>query len=337
MRRRLALAATVFAAVITAVACSPAAPSATPSPTPPPDPQSLLASAVKAAYPSKLEITLGGSYTSGSSTTNLPDKLLTIDVDTSAGVGSVHLAVPTSLLGSDGAKTLAGLGVTGDTLSFDVLYDGQSLYAKSPIMPALLSQLALLGGATDLPTITADSWAMIVDAATMKEITSSASGAMESAAPSASAVAGDVKSMLDQIGATLTLGDQVTGPSGPANDVKLTIDPAKLKAYATAQASQLPTSQLSSIANLDSLSSLSADVLVDVATSRIVQVAVAAAGTQSGSAMSFALKVGIAEAPAGVSFTAPAGAVDVPLVKILGPLVSGLLSSGGLPGASSTP
>jgi hypothetical protein len=333
MRARAFTAAAIVAGAIAISGCSPAA---SPSPTPPPDAASLLTAAGKATYPTKLEMTFGGSFTSAGATTNLPDKMLVVDVDTAAGAGVVHLAVPTSLLGAGAAPQLAALGVTGDTLALDVLFDGKALYAKSPLLPSLMSQLSLLGGATPLPSITADTWAMLVDEATMKEITSSAKTAVSSAAPVASANTADMKAQLEQAGVTVALGPQTTGPGGPANDIKLTIDPVKLKAYAEANADKLPSNTASQLANLDSLTAFSADAIVDVATSRLEQVTLSAAGKQNGADMSFTFKMGIAEAPAGTSFSAPSGAVDVPIVKMLTPFLSSMFA-GGLPGASTQP
>src|SRR5512141_539638 len=138
MRLTALIPAAALATSLALAACSPAtpAPTPTPTPTPPPDATSVMAAAAKASYPTKLEFTLGGSYTASGTTTALPDKLLVVDVDTAAGVGSVHLAIPASLLGASGAATLAQLGITGDTISLDALYDGKALYAKSPALPA---------------------------------------------------------------------------------------------------------------------------------------------------------------------------------------------------------
>jgi hypothetical protein len=332
MRRLAVIAAAVVAAAFTVVGCSPAA-----TPSPPPDPQTVLTAAGQASYPSRLEITVSGSYTSAGSTTQLPDGLLTIDVDTSTGVGSVHLAVPTSLLGTEGAAALAQLGVTGDSLSFDVLYDGSALYAKSAVLPALVSQLAVLAPTAQIPQVTADTWARLIDQATLKELASSAGGAVESTAPSASSPAADAKAILDEIGATLTLGPDTTGPGGPAHDIQITVDPAKAKAYIEAHPDQFPTTQLQTLSSMGSLTSLSADALIDVATSRLEQLTLSASGTESGTETSLSLKIGIAEAPSSVTFTTPSGAVDLPLVTILGPMISGLMSSGGLPIPSLSP
>jgi hypothetical protein len=330
--RRHAFLAAALAAALAVLGCSPAA-----SPTPPPDAQSVLQAAAKATYPAKLEITVGGSLTSGGSTTTLPDNLLVIDLDTSAGAGSVHLQVPTSALGSDGASTLAQLGVTGDSLTVDVLYDGSALYAKSPALPALVSELSMLAPGTQLPTLAPDSWARLIDEATIKQLMASAGSAVESAAPSASIDTSDMQAVLDEVGATLTLEAQATGPAGPASDVRLTIDPAKLKAYMTAHPEQFPTTQLQTLSALDSLTSITADVLVDVATSRVVQITLAASGTSNGDTGTVAVKIGIAEAPASVSFTAPSNAVDLPLAQILGPMLSSFLGSSGLPIPSTNP
>jgi hypothetical protein len=320
MRVRTTAAAALAAVAIAIAGCSGAA-----APTPPPDAASLITSASKATYPTKLEMTFGGSYTTGGNTTNLPDKLLVVDVDTAAGAGAIHLAIPTSLLGSEAAPQLAQLGVTGDTLSLDVLFDGKALYAKSPMLPALVGQLSALGGASDLPTLTADTWAMLIDEATMNQVKSSASGAVASAAPSASATVEEMKAQLDQMGITLALGADVTGPGGPAHVVKLTVDPVKFKAYAESHADKVPSTATSQLSNLDSLSSLSAEAMVDAATSRLEQVSVTGAGKQDSANTSFTFKMGIAEAPASASFSAPSGAVNVPIVQMLGPLLSGFM------------
>ncbi len=335
MRLTALIPAAALAASIAVAGCSAGS---TATPTPPPDATSVMTAASKASYPTKIEITLGGSYTDSGTTTTLPDGLLTVDIDTTAGAGSVHLAIPASLLGASGAAALAQLGITGNSLTLDALYDGKALYAKSPALPALVSQLAALAQGVTLPQLGADTWAKVIDEATIKQLAGSAQSAVESAAPSASPSVADVKTVLDQIGGSISLGTQATGAGGPAYDVKLTIDPAKLKAYMTAHPEQFATAQMSTLTALGDLTSFSADVLVDVATSRVEQISASMAGTQSGAAVSGTIKVGIAEAPAGVSFAAPSGAVDLPLAQILAPLVQSMMGAGGgLPIPSTAP
>lgn len=332
MRRTTLVAVSALAVALAVAGCG----SAASSPTPPPDAGSVLTAASKASYPTKLEVSIAGSVTSAGTTVSLPDKALTIDVDTAAGVGLVHLAIPVSVLGADAVPALKALGVTGDTLTLDALYDGKAVYAKSPLLPALIAQLSALSSGTPLPTVGADAWARLIDEATLKELASSATSAASSAAPASSMSPADLKATLEKVGATMTLGAQATGAGGPANDVKITIDPAKAKAYMLAHPEEFPTTQLSTVSSLGDLSTLSADVLVDVATSRVEQVSLTAAGKQDGKDISVSFQVNIGEAPASVSFAAPSDAVDVPLVKILGPLVGSMLG-GGLPGASSAP
>lgn len=332
MRRTTAVAVSALAVALAVAGCG----SAASSPTPPPDAGSVLTAASKASYPTKLEVSIAGSVTSAGTTVSLPDKALTIDVDTAAGVGLFHLAIPVSVLGADAVPALKALGVTGDTLTLDALYDGKAVYAKSPLLPALIAQLSALSSGTPLPTVGADAWARLIDEATLKELASSATSAASSAAPASSMSPADLKATLEKVGATMTLGTQATGAGGPANDVKITIDPAKAKAYMLAHPEEFPTTQLSTVSSLGDLSTLSADVLVDVATSRVEQVSLTAAGKQDGKDISVSFQVNIGEAPASVSFAAPSDAVDVPLVKILGPLVGSMLG-GGLPGASSAP
>ena len=75
----------------------------------------------------------------------IPPEAIEVVVDTKAGKGSLHLALPVAALG-DQAASLGALGVTGDTLELDAIFDGQGLYVKSPIASKVLPLLMLQSG-----------------------------------------------------------------------------------------------------------------------------------------------------------------------------------------------
>ena len=72
----------------------------------------------------------------------IPPEAIEVVVDTKAGKGSLHLALPVAALG-DQAASLGALGVTGDKLELDAIFDGQGLYVKSPIASKVLPLLML--------------------------------------------------------------------------------------------------------------------------------------------------------------------------------------------------
>src|SRR4029078_7541783 len=88
----------------------------------------------------QIKLSIGMTTTGTESDISVKPEDIQIALDTKAGKGAFHVSLPKSALGSE-AASLAQLGGTGDTLEIDVLFDGESLYAKSPIAATLLPML----------------------------------------------------------------------------------------------------------------------------------------------------------------------------------------------------
>ncbi|HEY3522540.1 MAG TPA: hypothetical protein VGK63_02460, partial [Candidatus Limnocylindrales bacterium] len=106
------------------------------------DPYAIAKTAAASPW-ERVQVDMGLKATSGGEIIQLDPGAIRFVVDTKAGKGSFHMSLPASSLGAD-AASLAMLGITSGSIDLDVLYDGDALYAKSPLaatlLPALLAQ-----------------------------------------------------------------------------------------------------------------------------------------------------------------------------------------------------
>jgi hypothetical protein len=249
-------------------------------------------------------------------------------VDTKAGKGLFHLSVPTSALGADAAG-LAQFGITGDTIDLDVLYDGVALYAKSPIAPALLHALYSSGG--NAPSGDLAGWLKLATAADFKALAAlGGSVAAPSAAPMASfADANALKAALLGMGVTLTYVGTEQHNGTNADHVSVAVDWQKLAASPQFQ-SRASQAQVQQVITTLQNTTATIDLWVDHGNGRIVGVELKGA-SKSDATQTFDLAVSLKTPDAGTSLEAPSGAVEVPLIQLLGPLLQGFMGGGVTP------
>src|SRR3954454_19319598 len=137
MRRLLAL-LTAAVVVLLVAGCGNSATSS--------DPYQLVLQ-TRDAKQDQVQIDFGASLTSTGTTVTLDPGAIRIVIDTTAGKGSFHMSLPAAALKLSAAD-LAQVGITGSTIDADVLWDGQALYAKSPILGTVLQLFGAQGGVT---------------------------------------------------------------------------------------------------------------------------------------------------------------------------------------------
>ena len=308
LRRRLALAAMPLALVVAACGAAPAttAPAAA-------DAYEVAGTAFDAPL-DRVKVQVGVT-TTGSDAITIPPEAIEVVVDTKAGKGSLHLALPVAALG-DQASSLSALGVTGDTLELDAIFDGQGLYVKSPIASKILPLLMLQSGQTPAGDLTG--WLKLGTAQELEGMVG-ALGAM----PSASAGPADelknldpaqLKQKLEEAGVIVTYVGTEQRNGVEAEHLTLTVDPAKLAASDIAK--QLPADQLNQITGAAGAGSLSADVWLDKATGRPAEIDIHAAEGSDKADITI-----LVSDPGDVALTAPAPFTEVPI----GPLVQSLM------------
>ena len=308
LRRGIALAVVPVALVVAGCSSAPAttAPAAADAYT--------VAGTVLDAPLDRLKVQVGVT-TTGENAVTIPPEAIEVVVDTKAGKGSLHLALPVAALG-DQAASLGALGVTGDKLELDAIFDGQGLYVKSPIASKVLPLLMLQSG--QMPSGDLSGWLKL---GTAQEFAGLLGGL--GAMPSGSAGPVDelknldpaqLKQKLEEAGVVVTYVGPEQRNGVDAEHLTLTVDPAKLAASDIAK--QLPADQLGQIAGAAGSSTLSADVWLDKATGRPAEIDIHAAEGSDKTDVTI-----LVSDPGDVALAAPAPFTEVPI----GPLVQSLM------------
>ncbi|HJP89132.1 MAG TPA: hypothetical protein VJ850_08870 [Candidatus Limnocylindrales bacterium] len=262
----------------------------------------------------QVQIDFGASVKSAGATVTLDPGAIRIVIDSKAGKGSFHMSLPAAALNVPQAQ-LAQMGITGNTIDADVLYDGQALYAKSPILGTLLQLFGAQGGVT-IPSGDLTGWLKLL---TKTEIDSLGLGAGAAATPSPGAAdAAALKNELANAGITLTLAGTETKNGVSASHITAAIDVTKFlnspMVPSTAQKGQLD--QLREAAKN---ATVTGDLWVDNGSKHLVEmdVHIVATGTDAGQAD---LTIGFS-APSSPNFDAPASSVEIPTMQIVGQLI----------------
>jgi len=280
------------------------------------DPYELVHKSQSAGW-DRVQIDIGFSVT-GPEAISIDPSALRVAVDTATDRVNVHVAFPISALG-DSAAELRQLGITGDSLEFDAIYDGDALYAKSPL-GNLLAALMIQAG--EIPTGDMTGWLKLLSKADFESMVDLFGGDLppvpmpdDLPIPSAADVE-TLKATLEGMGITLTHAGTASHNGVDAEKVTAAVDLAKL-------ADSDYFSGLGSDGAMDldpAEATLSADLWFDRSNSRLIGIDVHAASTSDASEKAD-ITINLHEPDAGVSFDAPASFVDVPLMEMLSTLM----------------
>lgn len=307
LARAVARLALLLALVALAVAaCGSATPAAT-------DPYQIASKATDANY-DQVKVQVGLQVTGGGQDIAIDPGAIEIVLDSKAGKGSFHLALPLKALGSS-ASSLQALGVTGDTLDVDVLFDGQALYAKTPLAAKLLPLLMAQAGQTVSGDLTG--WLKLGTAEELAGLAGAAAGLGTVPEPSGSAEPlsaldpAQLKKDLEDSGVVVAYAGSEKRNGVDSDHLTLTVDPKKL--VSGPMAKQLPANQLGQLQGLAGAGTLTADMWLDKATGRLTELDLHVAATDGTKADVTVLL----STPSGVSFEAPATYTDVPVAPLL--------------------
>lgn len=314
LRRTLTRPATIVVATLALIvaACGGATPPANT------DPYQLAAKTFDASW-DQVRVQVGLSGADSSESISIPPEAIQFSFDSQASKAAIHLAIPVSALG-DSASSLAMLGVTGDTLDLDVVFDGQALYAKSQVAAGLLPMLLAQSGQQIPGDLTG--WLRLGTAADFAGLMGSL-GALPSPAASPSfdpALLEPValKTELEKAGVTLTYAGSEQRNGSDADHLTATLDLKKLAA--SEFAAQLPADRLSTLTDAAAQGTVSADLWLDRASGRLSEFDLHVAETGGSAKFDLTLLIGTPDANA---FATPEGATDVPIAPLLQTLLQG--------------
>ncbi len=287
--------------------------SATPSPSPA-DAYQTVGRAFQAPM-DQVKIQLGVHSSGGSNDISIDPSALQLVLDTKAGKANIHLSLPVAALGSD-ATQLQALGVTGDTLDLDVIYDGTALYAKSPLAATLIPMLTAQSGQPITGDLTgwlklgtADDFAGLADS--LGGLASTAPDASAAPSPLGNLDSAQLKTELENSGVTLTYVGSESRNGVDSDHLTASVDPSKLASSPLAD--QIPAGQLGQIQDLTSGDTLSIDMWLDRSDGRLNELDLHV-GSSDGSKTDVTILVSV---PDSTSFDAPATSTDVPIVPLL--------------------
>jgi hypothetical protein len=282
--------------------------------TSPDDPYAILARSLDANY-DRIKVQLG-LKTAGN-----PEGDITIEpgaiefvVDSTAGTGSFRLALPVAALGA-GAGGLAQMGITGDTIDLEVLFDGEAVYAKSPLAAALLPMLMAQTGQTVEGDLTG--WLQLGTVADFEAMGAALGAAVPSAAPDASVPPiGDLdpaqlKADLEEAGVVVSFVGTEQRNGAESQHVAITVDWDKLAS--SEMATQLPADQLSQLQGLAGAANVELDAWFDKASGALREIAITA-DVADGPDVQVTMLV---SDPGAVSIEAPADFVAVPITETI--------------------
>lgn len=285
------------------------------------DPYQLVYAASKAATSDVVQLKVGVSVQGATPMTISPDAFK-LTVDSKTKKFRVQVELPVANLGIPAAQ-LQALGVTGDTISADLLWDGNGVYLNSPVAAKVLSILMTQFNQT--PPANLAGWLRLGTAAEFAALAGQL-GAMPSIAPAASAPTitdgASLKSQLEPNGITLTYVETVSRNGVSANHVSMAFDWAKLAANPALKA--LSAAQLAQLMTLESEADLGVDLWLDASTSKLVEIdghVAQKAGAASGTPEKAEIVILIGAPDAATTLDAPATYTEIPLTPLIKSLV----------------
>lgn len=288
------------------------------------DPYQLVF-ASKAATPDVMQVRIGLATVGGSTPIAIAPDAFKVTTDKISGKVRIQVDVPFASLGIPPAA-LAGLGVSGEKLALDVLYDGDALYANSPVLASTLTTLMTELGQT--PTGQLTGWLKLGTKTEFEALAAGlGAGAGASMAPLPSVTDGaGLKTQLESYGITLAYAGEETRNGVDSHHLTMAMDLAKLAqnpAFGSLNGTQL--GQLGAMAGAVTIS---ADWWLDKASGRNVEVDLHVAPTgavPSSEPSRVDVTVLFGTPDAGATFDAPATFTEVPLA----PIVQGLMQQFG--------
>ncbi|HEY3165459.1 MAG TPA: hypothetical protein VGJ71_13920 [Candidatus Limnocylindrales bacterium] len=314
MRHRFTALASLLLAVVLAIAgCGGASG--------PPDPYQLLNDSTKATW-NPIQINIGMTFKFQGETITLDPKNIAMVVDNASQKFGFHVSIPAASLGIP-AGSLGSLGIDGDSIDFDMVYNGDGLFMRSAIMKPTLQMI--LGPIGRLPRGDLTGWLKL---GTKEELAalSALAAAGGTASPPPGAINDVSKKSFEEAGISLTTAAAVEKRNGvDAQHITLAIDTAKLASNPAFSAGAGSGAQAAQAIALVKALSISGDIWVESSTKRILEldthIAPASDATQGGD-----VTITAHDPDGSVSLEAPSSSTDVPLgilVSEMMKLVSG--------------
>ncbi len=306
MRRLLALALAVAASVLLLAGCSGGGNG------PAIDPYQVVFRALN-AHQDQVQVSVGFSMTGGGRTTSIDESSMRFVIDNTSGRFLVHISIPIWQLDLP-PEALSAIGLRGNTLDLEAIYDGQGLYARSGLLGVALRRLVPDGS---LPRGDLTDWIRLATKAELDSMgassSSPASGPVSTVADAAA-----LRASLESAGVVLSYVETSKVGGVDADHIRGTVDINKMvESPAFDSASRASIEQLR---QLSGQMSIKLDLYCAQATGNLVHAdfGFGVAGQGGGS---MTIGATLASPEPGTAYKAPSRYVTIPLKTLLGSLM----------------
>jgi hypothetical protein len=314
VRHRLAALVLLVVVVLAVAGCG--------GPSGPPDPYQLLDDSTKTTW-SPIQVNMGLTFQVQGKTVTLEPKDMAFVVDAASQKFGLHIAVPAASLGVP-AGALDSIGIDGDSIDVDMVYDGAGLYLRSAVMAPTLK--LLLGPVGRLPAGDLTGWLKL---GTKEELAalSALAAAGTSASPAPGKSPGISRQGFEDAGVVLTTGPAIEKRNGvDTRRITVSVDTAKLTSNPAFIAGAGSGTQAAQGIALIKALAIKGDVWVDASSKRILELdahlAAASDPSQAGD-----VTITARDPDGSVSLQAPPSSIDVPLGVLISEMMK--MVSGG--------
>jgi hypothetical protein len=306
VRIRLAplLAVLIASAILVGACTSPASPATA---------YDQLTTSLKTAW-SPIQVNLGLTVTAEGKTVTLDPKDMAFVVDEAGQSFALHASIPALGFGIPDSA-MSELGITGDSVDFDVLYASDALFVRGAFLKSMLK--SILGPVGKLPAGDLTGWLKLgtkEELAALSALERSATGTPGSSPSPLDA--GTLKASLDEAGVSLTIAGVEAHNGANAQHLRIAIDMARLAANPSFVAGT--GASPAQVAAMAKTITVSGDIWIDQASNRVLESDLHVATTADAAALGVADVTVTARDPDGsVSLVPPGSSIDVPLGTLI--------------------
>jgi len=321
------IAAVAIALALTAAACGNAQPA---------NPYATLDRAITVGW-QQVTLNLGVSidvpaqqldpdFTSPATSIHIDPAMIQASIDTQTGRWRFATSIPLGALGVD-PQQLGPLGLTFQSVDFELLYDGAAYYAKSPLLPIYLQGILagsgnpIVGDLTGWVRLgTAEEFAQVAGSGILQSIFGARLGGGPGVAlplPSAGSPEA-LQALIEDFGIALVGAGRESTDGLETEHVTATLNLAKLAESRTlATLTGFGRDQLQGIFDAANQVAITADLWADTSTGRLRTLRIDG-HSLSAPITTVAIVLQLKEPAAGTTFDAPSTFADVPLLQLMG-------------------
>ncbi|MEW5991131.1 MAG: hypothetical protein AB1736_07260 [Chloroflexota bacterium] len=282
------------------------------------DPYDLLYKAIESDR-DPVQVNVGFAITDGPTSIVIDPSQVGVVIDKAGAKGAVHVAIPLASLDMNPAD-LAVFGFIGDSIDFDLVYDGDAVYARSAVAGALLQTVLAQTG--ELPDGDLGGWLRLGTTAELESLAELLSGgaAIPTATMPPAANAGELKATLEGLGITLKNEGRQDRNGVDANHISVGLDVDKLLAsdYLDAAGAAEIESARSALEQVE----LKIDLWLDASSGHLAEVDVKFA-SKTDSSQTGELTLRFRDPDGSISTDAPDDFVELPIESLVESLMGG--------------